>query len=186
MSALELLLIGALGFMVYKAVTTDNVTLSIDAALESYFTPFNPGIVQDGWIKLFNDSEKAVSIAQLIFKISDKQITQSAKEVFTSSLANNPLTMNLSYGGKRYHSKNDKITLTPADLDLNLPAHASLGFDMQVQAVMYTPVESPIVVTANFDRTPFICNIDVEVILTNGDVMKLTMPVPFSNVKQEA
>lgn len=190
MSTLELLLIGALGFIVYKAVTSDSVSLSIDAMLESYITPFSPGIVQNGWIKLFNDSDKTVNIVQLMFRISDKQVTQTGKEIFTGRLLNrNPLSLSIIYGNKYYHKSaidDNRIILTPADLDLSLIAHSSLTLGMAVQVVKYEPTDTPIVVSDDFDRGPFSINIDVEVTLSNGDVLKLTVPVPFSNVKKES
>lgn len=188
MSTLELLLVGALGFIVYKAVTKESVSLSIDAMLESYITPFNPGVMQKGWLKLINDSDKTVNIVQLMFRISDKQVTQSGKEISTGRLLNNkPLSLSIIYDNKYFHkaAKDDeRIIITPADLDLSLIAHSSLTFGMNVTVVKYEPAGNPIVVSDDFDRGPFNLNIDVEVTLSNGDVMKLTMPVQFSNVKE--
>lgn len=175
MNTVNLILGGAIAYMIVKRIgnKAKSAALTADIKLEHFLTPFNPGVVQYGKLKIYNNSANSITINSLSLTPSAFQISQTnGKEV--NILSSNIISARIKYDNQ--HSNNGVMD----GLNISIPAYASLELDISIQVIMYQPAKTPLVVSTNFANDPFTASLDLDI---NG-TYKCTLAAEFSNVKQ--
>lgn len=174
MNTVNLLLGGAIAYMILKRIgnKVKSAALTAEVTLDYFTTPFNPGVVQYGKLKIYNNSANSITINSLSLTPSDVQISQSGKEVYIKS-TRGVMSTQIEYDNKYYSGVMD-------DLNITIPAYASLTLDISIQVVQYTPAGDPVVSSDDFEKKPFIALLDLDI---NG-AYKHTLEAEYSTVKK--